>query len=79
MLTCPCNVDPLTPQFHIVKFGFTGVYIIFYFCSKTLIVGTHLNSLNEVVLMCTHNLCFLSKNKKTIKIFLMKIVNFHFC
>ena len=29
MLTCPCNVDPLTPHFYIVKLGFTGVYIIF--------------------------------------------------
>ena len=24
MLTCPCNVDPLTPHFYIVKLGFTG-------------------------------------------------------
>ena len=28
---CPCNEDPLTPHFHIVKRGFTGVYIIFLF------------------------------------------------
>ena len=33
MLTCPCNVDPLTPNFYIVKLGFTGVNIIFLFCS----------------------------------------------
>ena len=25
MLTCPCNVDPLTPHFSIVKLGFTRV------------------------------------------------------
>ena len=31
MLTCLCNVDPLTPHFYIVKLGFTGVYIIFLF------------------------------------------------
>ena len=31
MLTCPCNVHPLTPHFYIVKLGFTGVYIIFLF------------------------------------------------
>ena len=31
MLTCPCNVDPLTPNFYVVKVGFTGVYIIFLF------------------------------------------------
>ena len=35
MLTCSCNVHPLTPHFYIVKVGFTGVYIIFLFCSKT--------------------------------------------
>ena len=27
--TSPCNEDPLTPHFYIVKLGFTGVYIIF--------------------------------------------------
>ena len=41
MKTSPCNEDPLTPHFYIVKLGFTGVYIFSYFCSKTLIVGTH--------------------------------------
>ena len=35
MQTCPCNVDPLTPHFYIVKLGCTGVFIFFYFCSKT--------------------------------------------
>ena len=29
--TSPCNEDPLTPHFYIVKQGFTGVYIIFLF------------------------------------------------
>ena len=29
MLTCPCNVDPLTLHFYIVKVGFTGLYIFF--------------------------------------------------
>ena len=29
MQICPCNVDPLTSHFYIVKFGFTGVYIMF--------------------------------------------------
>ena len=24
--TSPCNENPLTPHFYIVKFGFTGVY-----------------------------------------------------
>ena len=36
------NVDPLKPNFYVVKLGFTGIYIIFsYFCSKTKIVSTH--------------------------------------
>ena len=29
--TCLCDLNPLTPHFYIVKLGFTGVYIIFYF------------------------------------------------
>ena len=29
MQTCPCNNDPLTPHFYLVKLGFTRVYIIF--------------------------------------------------
>ena len=37
MKTSPCNIHTLTPHFYIyiVKLGFTGVYIFFYFCSKT--------------------------------------------
>ena len=31
MLTSPCNVDPLTPNFYIVEPGFTGVFIFFLF------------------------------------------------
>ena len=29
MKICLYNFDPLKPHFHIVKLGFTGVYIIF--------------------------------------------------
>ena len=29
MITHPCNVDPLTSHFYILKLGFTGVYIFF--------------------------------------------------
>ena len=29
MITCPCNIHPLTPYFYIVKLGFTGISIIF--------------------------------------------------
>ena len=31
MITCPCNVHPLTSHFYIQKLGFTGVFIIFLF------------------------------------------------
>ena len=51
MLTSPCNVDPLTPHFYIVKLGFTGVFIFSYFCCKTYIVGTQ-------------DLCFGQKKEK---------------
>ena len=35
MITYPCNVYPLTPNFYIVKLGFTGVYNVFLFLLKT--------------------------------------------
>ena len=75
MLTCPYNVDPLTPHFYIVKLGFTGVYIFSYFCSKTYIVGARYNRLNEVVLTCTHYLCF-GRKKEIFTIFHLKIMIF---
>ena len=28
-ITCPCDFQPLTSHFYIVKLGFTGVYIFF--------------------------------------------------
>ena len=31
MQTSPCNEYPLTPNFYIVKLGFTGVNLIFLF------------------------------------------------
>ena len=52
--TCLYNFDPHKPHFYIVKLGFTGVYIIFfYFNSKH-----RLWVLVEAVLTSTHNLCF---------------------
>ena len=30
-ITCSYDLYPLTPQFHIVKVGFTGVFVIFLF------------------------------------------------
>ena len=51
MLTCPCNIDPRTPHFYIVKLEFTGVYFFSYLL-ETYIVGTHYNRLS---------LCFVQK------------------
>ena len=39
LLTCPCNIDPLTPHFYIVKQGCAGVYIIFLFLLKNIDCG----------------------------------------
>ena len=39
MLTCPCNVYPITPHFYIVKLGFTRVYIFLAHLSRRLIGG----------------------------------------
>ena len=37
--TIPCNEDPLTPHFYIVKLGFTGVYIVFLFLLQNIDCG----------------------------------------
>ena len=37
--TSPCNEDPLTPHFYIVKLGFAGVYIIFLFLLENIDCG----------------------------------------
>ena len=34
MFIAPCNLDPLTPYFYIVKFGIAGVYIFLVFALK---------------------------------------------
>ena len=37
--TSLCNEHPLTPHFHIVKVGFTGVYIFFLFLLQNIDCG----------------------------------------
>ena len=37
--TCLYNFDPLKPHFHIVKLGFTGVYIIFLIFAQNIDCG----------------------------------------
>ena len=63
--TSPCNEDPLTPHFYIVKLGFTGVYIFLIFAPKTYIMGTRVPTIYV-----------LGKNKKNITFFHLKIIDF---
>ena len=62
MLTCPCNVDPLTPHFYVVKWGLQE-YTFFLFLFQNIDCGYSLepHSFIEAVLTCTHNLCFEQK------------------
>ena len=63
--TCPCIKNPLLYS--------KGYYTYFaYFCCNTWIVGARYNRLGEAVLTCT-TIYVLSKNKKTIENFLLKI------
>ena len=60
--TCPCNEYPLKPHFYIVKMGYAGVYYTIF-----LNLGPKHRSWilvrSEVVLRCTHDLCFERKKK----------------
>ena len=42
--TSPCNVQPLTSHFYIVKLGFTGVYILFLFLLQNMDCGYSLET-----------------------------------
>ena len=44
--TSPCNEDPLTPHFYIVKQGFTGVYIFSYLFFQNIDCGYSLERIN---------------------------------
>ena len=63
-----CNEYPLKPHFYIVKLGYAGVYLFSYFCSKT-------ETARRFKRVPT--IYVLSKNKKNIKHFLLKIFNFY--
>ena len=64
MKTFPCNtcIYPLTHNFyiHVVKLGFTGVYIFFL----VLLLKRDCGLLTEAVLTSTHNQCFEQKLEK---------------
>ena len=75
MITCPCNVYPLTPHFYIVKLGFTGVFIFFDFTLKhRLWVLVRTASVRRFKRVPT--IYVLSKNKNIIKNFHLKIIFF---
>ena len=64
MLTCPCNVDRLTPHFYIAKLELTRVYIFLIFALKQ-IVGTRYNCLiddNSLDVEITVNIRLLGNN-----------------
>ena len=70
--TCPCNEYPLKPHFYIVKMGYAGVYYTIF-----LNLGPKHRSWilvrSEVVLRCTHDLCF-EKKKIYHYIFLLHLL-----
>ena len=68
---CPCNKYPLKPHGYIEKLGFAGVYIIFLFLIQ------NIKHCGEVVLTCTHNVCF-EQNIENI-IFSVEIFNVIYC
>ena len=37
--TCPCNIYPLEPHFHIAKMGFAGVYLFSLFLLQNIDCG----------------------------------------
>ena len=60
----PVQIDILKPHFHIVKLGFTGVYIIFLFLLKNIDCGYSLEPPRRGGSKRTHNLCLEQKYEK---------------
>ena len=56
MLTCPCDLDPLTPHFYIKTVFYRGIHYFLIFASIKHSINQ--NHLIEEVLTRTHNLCF---------------------
>ena len=68
--TCLYNVDPLKPHFHIVKLGFTGVYIIFHISAQNIDCGYSLEPPRRGGSNEYPQSMFLSRHKKNIRIFI---------
>ena len=60
--TCPCNEYPRIPHYYIAKQGYAGVYLFFLFLLQNI--------------DCGYTIYVLSKNKKNIENFLLKIFIF---
>ena len=69
-------IPPYAPLVYSKTGVYMGIHCFSYFCSKTKIMGTCLNCLSEVVLTCTHNLCF--EQKKHEKYLKKSSENYHF-
>ena len=72
--TCLYNFVPLKPHFYIVKFGFTGVYIIFLISAQKHRLWVLVRTASAVLTSTT--IYVLSRNLKNIRIFLCE--SFHF-
>ena len=72
--TCPCDEYPLKPPFYIVKLGYAGVYLFFLFLLKNIDCGYSLEPPRRGERVPT--IYVLSKNKKNIKIFPVKVLIF---
>ena len=70
--TCPCNEYPLIPHNYIAKLGYAGVYLFFLFLLQNIDCGYSLEPPRVPTIYV------LSKNKKNIEIFLLKIFIFYF-
>ena len=77
MKTCPCNIYPLEPHFYIVKLGYAGVDQFFLFLLQNIDCGYSLEPPRRGGSNEYPQSMFWSKNKKNVKIFLLKIFIFH--
>ena len=62
--TCLYKYDPLKPHLYSKTGVYKGIDYFSYFCSKTKMMGTRSNRLDDAVLTSTHNLCFEQKYEK---------------
>ena len=73
MQTCPGDLYPLTSHFYKVKLGCTGVYIFFLIFALQHTLWVLIRTASMRRFKCVPTINVLSKNKKNIKNFLLKI------